>query len=141
VLTENQENKNGLGLTKADAIDYVKFLTKQALTCNLSVGLKNAADLVTSLVSTVHYAVNEQCVTYKECATFSPFIQAKKPVFHIEYPSRSGSKVTAANAAKICSNTGASAGSDKFSTVMKDMSLNGWVQYCDGTTAVTPVIT
>ena len=31
------------------------------------------------------FAVNEQCAQYGECADLTPFIEAGKAVFHVEY--------------------------------------------------------
>jgi hypothetical protein len=85
----------------------------------------------------VQFSINEECVAYNECADFQPFIDAGKPVFHIEYPSGAGkplsSKVLKANC------DGSDVKIPKFSTVIKKMNLDGWVQYCDGTTATTAV--
>lgn len=98
----------------------------------------------------VHFSVNEQCVEFGECATFAPFIEAGKPVFHIEYPNGAGEGDAAAqglekNAVEgICGGsdgvrTGKAKGAEGFSTVMKTMALDGWVEYCGGQVATTAV--
>jgi hypothetical protein len=51
----------------------------------LAIGLKNAGGIVHDTLSFLDWSVNEQCVQYSECDTFSPFVAAGKPVFHIEY--------------------------------------------------------
>jgi hypothetical protein len=108
----------------------VEFLASTAATLGLAVGLKNAGDIIPSVVDVVQFSVNEQCAAYKECSTFAPFVQAGKPVFHIEYPDQDP---------KISTKTACNAtGTAGFSTVIKKLSLNGWVEYCDGTTATTP---
>lgn len=49
-------------------------------------GLKNAVDLIPSVVNDVQFAVNEQCHQYSgECALYKPFTEANKAVFNIEY--------------------------------------------------------
>ena len=83
---DGYDNDNGLDLTQADAVDYVNFLTHAAHARNLSIGLKNAGEIIPQVLGQMQWAVNEQCVQYGECATWRPFVEAGKPVFNIEYP-------------------------------------------------------
>ncbi|KAJ5726356.1 uncharacterized protein N7483_007713 [Penicillium malachiteum] len=124
------DNKNGLDLTEDDAIDYVNWLASEAHGRNLSLGLKNGGDIIDSVIDNMQWSVNEQCAQYDECDTYSAFIDADKPVFHIEYPKgddtdndnnvTSKQKNTACNAANV----------GNFSTVIKNMDLDNWVEYC-----------
>lgn len=118
----------------------MRYLATQASQYNMSTGLKNAGDIVANLTSIVHFSVNEQCVKYSECTVFTPFIDAGKPVFHIEYPDGAPGNVKNSTAADMCSGTGDAAGSELFSTVLKDMDQDGWVQYCNGAIANTTVV-
>ncbi|KAI5462720.1 glycoside hydrolase superfamily [Mariannaea sp. PMI_226] len=126
---DGYQNKNGLGLTKADSISYMKFLSTEAAKYNMSTGLKNAGDIIPSVLKYLHFSVNEQCIQFGECDTFSPFIRDNKPVFNIEYPD-GAPKVKDSKKKVICGTTGNAAGSDKFSKVIKKMNLDGWVEYC-----------
>lgn len=126
-LTDAQQNDNGLNLTAQAAADFVRFLSREAASYNMSTGLKNAASIIDSVLDSVAFSVNEQCVQFGECAKFAPFIKAGKPVFHIEYP-----KDAAKEEGDICSRAGKAADTDGFSTVIKKMELDGWVQYCSG---------
>lgn len=129
-----QDNDNGLDLTEDDSISFINFLATKAQSLNLSIGLKNAAAIIPQVLPAIQFSVNEQCVENNECADFSGFINASKPVFHIEYPKDSnGAKV----ASEVCGTTGAAEGSAGFSTVKKNMNLDGWVEYCNGTTFTT----
>jgi hypothetical protein len=103
----------------------------------MSIGLKNAGDIIPSVLPVVDFSINEQCVQYDECAPFTAFTKASKPVFHIEYPSELKSKTTK----HICARTGPAKDAVEFSTVLKNMDLDGWVQFCDGYTATTPTTT
>jgi hypothetical protein len=87
----------------------------------------------------VHFSVNEQCVEYGECETFAPFIEAGKPVFHIEYPDGAGEGLKSDIVGKYCKRDGEGDGADGFSTVLKNMELDGWVEYCDGNVETTDV--
>lgn len=128
-----QQNDNGLGLTSDHAADFVKFLAGEAASYNMSTGLKNSADIIDDVMDAVAFSVNEQCVELSECDKFAPFIRAGKPVFNIEYPDGAGASagVSAAVASDICDRKGNSTGADNFSTVIKKMKLDGWVEYCD----------
>jgi hypothetical protein len=44
------------------------------------------------------FQVNEQCFAYKECDYLTPFIDADKPVFSIEYKGRAKKFCEEANA-------------------------------------------
>lgn len=115
-----------------NSIDFVQFLSSEASKYNMSTGLKNAGDIIPTVLNVTHFSVNEQCAQYSECAKFSPFIGDNKPVFHIEYP-----KGAPSVSAETVSSTCKSAGSDSFSTVIKKMNLDGWVEYCDDSIATT----
>ena len=118
-------NDNGLGLTQADAADYVTFLANGASALGMSVGLKNAGDIISDVLPLMQWSVNEECEQYTECEKFQPFIQNGKPVFHIEYPD-SAPKVTPAQKATYCDDKTAAG----FSTLLKDMDLSNWVDAC-----------
>ena len=105
----------------------------------MSCGLKNAGSIIPEVLNITHFSVNEQCVAYSECTTFDPFIAAGKPVFHIEYPKGSGKERPASTVSGICDDQGNAANSTDFSTVMKNMNLDGWVEYCDGIISSTPL--
>ncbi|EAA27398.1 glycoside hydrolase family 114 protein [Neurospora crassa] len=132
---DGYQNANGLGLTKQDTIDFVRFLGKEASKRGLAMGLKNAGEVIEDVLDVVQFSVNEQCAQYNECDTFEKFTAAGKPVFHIEYPSGAPKAVKTQDSRKLCGATGA----DRFSTVLKGMDLDAWVEYCDGNVAETKV--
>ncbi|KAI1613052.1 glycoside hydrolase superfamily [Exophiala viscosa] len=122
-------NDNGLDLTSADAVKYVTFLADAAHAHNMSIGLKNAGDIIPDVIDLMQWSVNEQCHVYDECSTFEPFVKQGKPVFHIEYPK--GDKdndkpVSTTKADDICDDSAAK----KFSTVLKNLDLDAWMQTC-----------
>lgn len=141
---DGYQNDNGLNLNTSDSISFMQFLSNVTSPLNLTLGLKNAGDIIQTVLPIVHFSVNEQCVENSECSTFHPFIDAGKPVFHIEYPDGAGEGVSAQGlkqevVSKYCSDTGDAAGSDGFSTVLKKMNLDGWVEYCDGAVKTTAI--
>ncbi len=82
---DGYSNSNGLSLTAADQLEYNQFLAAAAHERGLAIGLKNDLDQISSLISYFDFAINEQCYEYNECATLTPFIEAGKAVFHVEY--------------------------------------------------------
>ncbi|KAJ5485440.1 hypothetical protein N7539_005428 [Penicillium diatomitis] len=78
-------NENGLGLTEADSILYLNWLSSEAHSRGMSIGLKNGGDIISSVIEKMQWSVNEQCAQYDECDTYAVFTQVGKPVFHIEY--------------------------------------------------------
>jgi hypothetical protein len=58
-------------------------------------------------------------------------------VFHIEYPNGAGKGLKYDEVEKFCGAKGDAKGSNSFSTVLKKMELDGWVQYCNGKVEVT----
>lgn len=122
-----QSNKNGLGLKKSDSIDFIKFLSLEARKHNLSIGLKNAGEIIPDVLPLVDFQVNEECVKYKEVQTFNTFIKAGKAVFHIEYPKGAPKSVSQKSKDAVFNAKGA----EMFATVLKTMDLCGWVEYRD----------
>ncbi|KAF1835306.1 endo alpha-1,4 polygalactosaminidase precursor [Decorospora gaudefroyi] len=138
---DGYQNENGLSLTQDSSIDFITYLSAETRPFNLALGLKNAGDIIPAVLPLVHFSVNEQCVEYGECDTFEPFIAAGKPVFHIEYPDGAGAEqgLQSDVLGESCAKSGDGRGSEKFSTVLKRMDLDGWVEYCDGSVERTDV--
>ncbi|KAL4918812.1 glycoside hydrolase superfamily [Aspergillus aurantiobrunneus] len=124
------DNSNGLGLGEDDAVDYVNFLAREARERRLAIGLKNAGAIIPSVLTRMQWSVNEQCAQYDECDVYAAFVRAGKPVFHIEYPkgeeTNDAVEVTGVRKAQACDFEDA----DEFSTVIKNMDLDNWVQTC-----------
>lgn len=78
-------NKSGFPITKAHSIAYFKALANAAHERGLAIGLKNAMEMIPSVLPFMDFAVNEQCNQYGECDTYKPVTDAGKPVFGIEY--------------------------------------------------------
>lgn len=78
-------NNSGFPLTYQDQLNYNLWLAQEAHERNLSIGLKNDLDQVEDLVDSYDWALNEQCFQYNECDLLTPFIEAGKAVFGVEY--------------------------------------------------------
>lgn len=127
---DGYDNNNGIDLTKDDAIDYVNWLANEAHSRNMSVGLKNAGTIIPDVIKGMQWSVNEQCAQYNECDIYDAFPQAGKPVFHIEYPkgddTNNNKPVTAQQINDACDFPD----SKNFSTVIKNMNLDNWIETC-----------
>lgn len=125
-------NDSGLSLTEADSINYLNFLSSEAHSRGMSVGLKNGGDIIASVIERMQWSVNEQCAQYDECDVYAAFTDVNKPVFHIEYVgeidvnTKLKARVTNAEKSTVCNAKNV----DRFSTVIKNMDLDAWVQYC-----------
>lgn len=126
-------NDNGLDLTEADSIDYLNFLSSEAHSRGMSIGLKNGGDIIPSVIEKMQWSVNEQCAQYDECDTYAAFTDVGKPVFHIEYVDEievnnklKMRDVTSSQKSAACDARSA----ENFSTVIKNMQLDAWVEYC-----------
>ncbi|OOQ88776.1 putative endo alpha-1,4 polygalactosaminidase [Penicillium brasilianum] len=126
-------NDNGLDLTEADSIDYLDFLASEAHSRGLSIGLKNGGDIIPSVIEKMQWSVNEQCAQYDECDVYAAFTDVGKPVFHIEYADEIEVNnklrvraVTSSQKSAACDAKSA----ENFSTVIKNMELDAWVEYC-----------
>ena len=64
---------------------YLRWLAIQAHARGLSIGLKNAIELVPDVIDFYDWALNERCMEFGECELLVPFVTAGKAVFHVEY--------------------------------------------------------
>lgn len=78
-------NDTGFSITAEDQLTFNRFLADAAHARGLSIGLKNDGEQAAILEPSFDWAINEQCAQYHECDLFTPFIDAGKAVFHVEY--------------------------------------------------------
>lgn len=127
---DGYDNANGFGLTEDDAVNYIEFLSERAKARNLSIGLKNCGSIVQRVVNLTNWVVVELCIQYDECDLYRPFIEAKKPVFNVEYPKGDSTNneddVTLSQWTEYCNYNG----SYEFETILKNMDLDLWIQLC-----------
>jgi hypothetical protein len=76
---------SGFPLTFEDQLRFNIAIANAARARGLSVGLKNDLPQILDLLPYFDWAMNEQCFEYDECERLRPFIEAGKPVFHVEY--------------------------------------------------------
>jgi len=107
------DNNPGIPLTEQDAIDYYLFMANYVHSQGKGIGLKNALNIIPSVLSEMDWAVNEQCFQYSECNALQPVLDDGKPVFQIEYGG-------ASKADQVCDE----ANGLGFATLIKNMDLD-----------------
>jgi hypothetical protein len=108
--------RSGFPLTKADTVAYLAALSEVAHARGLAIGLKNGIEVLGDAAPLVEFAVNEECLIYRECSAYAPLLRSGKAVFHVEY--RGSLK-------SICRHV-----PKGFSTVRKHLSLSAWRKTC-----------
>ncbi|KAB8077567.1 glycoside hydrolase superfamily [Aspergillus leporis] len=124
------DNDNGLDMKEQDSVNFMMWLANEAHSRNMSIGLKNAGAIIPAVIDNMQWSVNEQCAQYKECDTYAQFTAKNKPIFHIEYPKgedvNNEIKVSSTQQKSACNFTD----SNQFSTIIKNMVLDNWIQTC-----------
>jgi hypothetical protein len=76
---------SGFPLTFDDQLTFNRRLAQLARSLGLSAGLRNDVDQAVALQPDFDFAVNEECVRAGRCDRLLAFVDAGKPVFHVEY--------------------------------------------------------
>ena len=108
-------NATGFPLTMKEQLSYDREIAALAHSMHLKVALKSFAEGAVALQPSFDFVVDEQCVAYHECSSFSTFVVNHKPVFDIEYTS----------SLSFCAALPAS-----VRGMAKHLSLDGWVRWC-----------
>lgn len=113
-------NLSGFSLTAQDQLDFNRFLSVQAHSRGLAIGLKNDTEQLSELATSFDFAINEQCHEFNECAAYQAFTSIGKPVLNVEYQNN---YVSNSNGAfdKLC----LSAHTEKLHTIVLPMQLDG----------------
>jgi hypothetical protein len=86
---DGYSNKTGFPLTAQDQLNYDTYLANLSHANGLSVALKNDLGQAATLKPYFDYAINEQCMQYKECDYPAPglpdWTASAKAVFEVEY--------------------------------------------------------
>ena len=110
-------NNTGFGLTAADQVAFNVFLAEAAHVRGLSAGYKNDVDQAADQEPFFEFSVNEECFAYDECALLTPFVDAGKAVFQLEYEG---------STSQFCPVTSALG----LSSMKKRLALGVWAETC-----------
>lgn len=75
----------GFPLDFDDQLLFNRRLAELARSLSLSPGLVNDVPQLAALAPDFDFVVNEECVRLAQCVKLLPFVDAGKPVFHVEY--------------------------------------------------------
>ncbi|MEZ3178412.1 endo alpha-1,4 polygalactosaminidase [Streptomyces pimonensis] len=114
---DGYRNRTGFPLTADDQLRYNRLVARLAHERGMAVGLKNDLDQIPELVDDFDFAVNEQCAQYDECAELTPFVEAGKAVFHVEYELTTD---------RFCADSGRLG----LSSLLKKYELDAWRRAC-----------
>ncbi|GAA2817663.1 MULTISPECIES: endo alpha-1,4 polygalactosaminidase [Kitasatospora] len=114
---EAYNQNSGFPLTSEDQLRYNRMLAGLAHERGMAIGLKNDLEQIPALLPDFDFAVNEECAQFNECARLSPFVQAGKAVFHVEY--KLGTE-------KFCTQSKALG----LSSMQKKLELDAWRKPC-----------
>ena len=80
------EEDTGVSISKDEQIDYNLWFAKLVQAKGMSVGLKDALELVPLCLEDFDFAVNFSCFEFEECEEYkNTFIKDGKPVFNAEF--------------------------------------------------------
>lgn len=112
--------ETGFIMTYEDQLAFNRWLTKEAHSLGLPIGLKNNPEQIKDLLSDFDWAILESCYQYGWCNTFKQFIDNNKAVAMIEYTDTDIDFTTACLYAV----------KNGFSMLIKNRNLDASVEYC-----------
>ncbi len=113
-------NNTGFPLSANDQLNFNRWLAEEAHARGLSIGLKNDPDQAAELVDYFDWALTEDCFDQDWCEQMSPFIEAGKAVFAVEYTD------TGITLDDFCPR----ALDLSFSSMLKNRDLDAWRSAC-----------
>jgi len=117
---QGYQEDTGFDLTYDDQFEFNKWIAELAHNRNMSIGLKNDPDQVHDLLEYYDWALIEDCHVWDFCNKFTPFIEADKPVFQVEYTDNDISLDDFCNDAENRS----------FTALLKNRELDSWIKQC-----------
>ena len=118
---QNYDEDTGFAISAADQLAYNRWLSQQAHSRGLAIGLKNDPGQAAELVDWFDWSLVEDCSVYEWCGELRPFAQTGKAVFQVEYTDDWPSD------APFC----AQAAELGYSAMLKNRELDTWVSYCN----------
>ncbi|SCL30073.1 Glycoside-hydrolase family GH114 [Micromonospora nigra] len=82
---DGHTRRTGFPLSFDDQVRHVRRLADLARSLDLSPGLLGNLTQVATLAPDLDFAVDAECVRLRRCEKLLPFVDAGKPVFHVEY--------------------------------------------------------
>lgn len=110
---------SGFPLTRANGVDYARWLAEAAHSRGLGIGQKNAASITSELVGSYDWALTESCYSDGDwCGDVQAYVAVDKPVFMCEYQAASFDRACAAWKKR------------RYSPILKSLDLDAPVTFC-----------
>lgn len=78
-------NRSGFPLRARHQLRFNRWLAREAHRRGMAIFLKNDPDQAAALADAFDGALVEQCLQYRECSRYRPFLARGKPVLDVEY--------------------------------------------------------
>ncbi len=118
------QNNTGFNLTEADCAAYSRYLIEQAHNRQLSIGQKNAEELVADMKDEFDWFLAEDAFVDDFFNDLTPYITLGKAVFMVEYNDE-------ISEADFLSQACPAAADLNFSAVLKNRDLTDFTRYCN----------
>lgn len=92
---------SGFALTRADDLDYARWLLAESHQRGLSAGVSTSDDLVASLAAEADWGSAAECLANDSCQAWQPFVAASKAVLLVEFGSNSDAPSLCSEAAQL----------------------------------------
>jgi hypothetical protein len=114
---DGYQSDSGFPLTRADQLDFDRFLASAARTLGLTAGLSGDFALSEELAETFDWAIAFGCLAANSCSALQPLLDRHKPVFDLE---------VSGEPSEVC----ARAVSLGITTVLKHPAFDAWSRSC-----------
>ncbi len=118
------QNNTGFPLSEENAKTFSRWLIKEAHSRGLSIGQKNAEELIPDMVDEFDWMLSEDAFVESFADQLMPYINANKAVFFTEYTDRISETDFQNNVCPM-------ARMNNFSAVLKDRDLTTTTFYCN----------
>lgn len=118
------QNNTGFDLTEADAITFSRWLINEAHSRGLSIGQKNAEELISELADEFDWMLTEDAFADDWYQQVTPYINLGKAVFVTEYTDRMTEAEFNANVCPTSQNL-------QFTAILKERDLTAFTRSCD----------
>ncbi len=118
------QNNTGFPLTQGDAKIFSRWLIAEAHERGLSIGQKNAEELVADMVDEFDWMLTEDAFVDDFYDQVKPYIENNKAVFFTEYTDRISEADFMAQVCPVAT-------ANQFSAVLKDRDLTNTTVYCN----------
>jgi hypothetical protein len=120
---DGYENDTGFPLTAQDQLTYNEWVATEVHSLGMSVAQKNDPDQVRQLLPYFDFALQEECFYDQFCNEVTPYAQANKAVFDVEYNDDTPQSTFETQDCPAAASYG-------YYAILKDETLDDWIVSC-----------